>query len=392
MTGLCADGGGAAVAARRACSDARCTMEALVAADPDRCSLVGAARRCSLFPLVGGKFYLQLVAKIMIIAIFAMSLDLLVGFTGLVSLGHAAFFGLGAYALCCCRRSTQAANLWLSLPAAIARGGAGGARHRRAGAAHVGHLFHHGDARRSRRCSIYYATTPKSARRLRRHLHLRQARRRDLRLDARSTSAAAVQFYYVVLVAVLLVTYVLLRVVLALARSAVRCAASAPTSSACARSASRPSATSSRASCWPARSPGSPGYLGGGAVRLRQSRPARLAAVRQRADDGDPRRHGHALRPDPRRLRPGAAAGFPRRSHQALAAAAWASSSSSRCWCCRKDWAAWRSCPGVAPACPRWSTAMAEPVLRVVQLSQALRRPRRGGRRLARLHARQCMR
>jgi branched-chain amino acid transport system permease protein len=52
-----------------------------------------------LFPALADRFYLQLVSKIMIMAIFAMSLDLLVGFTGLVSLGHAAFFGLGAYAL-----------------------------------------------------------------------------------------------------------------------------------------------------------------------------------------------------------------------------------------------------------------------------------------------------
>ena len=35
----------------------------------------------------------------MILAIFAMSLDLLQGVTGLVSLGHAAFFGLAGYAL-----------------------------------------------------------------------------------------------------------------------------------------------------------------------------------------------------------------------------------------------------------------------------------------------------
>jgi branched-chain amino acid transport system permease protein len=73
-----------------------------------------------LFPLVGGAFYLQLLAKIMILAIFAMSLDLLVGFTGLVSLGHAAFFGLGAYALMLLSPDYQAASLWVSLPVAIA--------------------------------------------------------------------------------------------------------------------------------------------------------------------------------------------------------------------------------------------------------------------------------
>jgi branched-chain amino acid transport system permease protein len=53
----------------------------------------------ALFPLVGSGFYVELVAKVMILAIFALSLDLLVGYTGLVSFGHAAFFGIGAYTL-----------------------------------------------------------------------------------------------------------------------------------------------------------------------------------------------------------------------------------------------------------------------------------------------------
>ena len=42
-------------------------------------------------------FGLELLAEIAIFAVLAMSLDLLAGVTGLVSLGHAAFFGLGAY-------------------------------------------------------------------------------------------------------------------------------------------------------------------------------------------------------------------------------------------------------------------------------------------------------
>ncbi|SVD05498.1 uncharacterized protein METZ01_LOCUS358352, partial [marine metagenome] len=40
----------------------------------------------------------ELLAQIAILAIFAMSLDLIAGYTGLVSLGHAAFYGVGAYA------------------------------------------------------------------------------------------------------------------------------------------------------------------------------------------------------------------------------------------------------------------------------------------------------
>lgn len=49
------------------------------------------------FPHVGGKFYVDLALTTMILAIFALSLELLVGHTGLVSFGHAAFFGIGAY-------------------------------------------------------------------------------------------------------------------------------------------------------------------------------------------------------------------------------------------------------------------------------------------------------
>src|SRR5260370_16735766 len=72
------------------------------------------------FPALAERFYLQLVSKIMIMAIFAMSLNLLVGCTGLVSLGHAAFFGVGAYTLMLLSPQYTAASLWLSLPAALA--------------------------------------------------------------------------------------------------------------------------------------------------------------------------------------------------------------------------------------------------------------------------------
>ncbi len=41
--------------------------------------------------------YLQLASQIAIAALFALSLDLILGYAGIVSLGHAAFFGLGAY-------------------------------------------------------------------------------------------------------------------------------------------------------------------------------------------------------------------------------------------------------------------------------------------------------
>jgi len=75
------------------------------------------------FPWTGTPFYTELVTKIMIMAIFALSLDLLVGYTGLVSFGHAAFFGIGAYTLALLAPKGVPANLWLTLPAAIAAAG-----------------------------------------------------------------------------------------------------------------------------------------------------------------------------------------------------------------------------------------------------------------------------
>ena len=49
-------------------------------------------------PFVATPQYLVLASQIAITALFAVSLDLILGYAGVVSLGHAAFFGLGAYA------------------------------------------------------------------------------------------------------------------------------------------------------------------------------------------------------------------------------------------------------------------------------------------------------
>ena len=72
-----------------------------------------------VFPWVGSEFYLQMVTRMMILAIFAMSLDLLQGVTGLVSLGHAAYFGLAGYALAFMTPQDAPVSLWWSLPAAV---------------------------------------------------------------------------------------------------------------------------------------------------------------------------------------------------------------------------------------------------------------------------------
>jgi len=73
----------------------------------------------ALYPLVAGKFGVDLVTKIMVYAVFALSLELLVGAAGLVSLGHAAFLGIGAYVTVMATGDGGGASaLWL-LPAAM---------------------------------------------------------------------------------------------------------------------------------------------------------------------------------------------------------------------------------------------------------------------------------
>jgi len=50
-----------------------------------------------VLPWVLSKFYLHLASTILIMALFATSFNLILGYTGITSFGHAAFFGIGAY-------------------------------------------------------------------------------------------------------------------------------------------------------------------------------------------------------------------------------------------------------------------------------------------------------
>jgi branched-chain amino acid transport system permease protein len=83
-------------------------------------AVVAALAALALLPLFGEKFTIQIFTKIMIMAILAMSLDLLLGYTGLVSFGHAAFYGAAAYALALLTPQYQAASFWTSFPLSIA--------------------------------------------------------------------------------------------------------------------------------------------------------------------------------------------------------------------------------------------------------------------------------
>ncbi len=61
-------------------------------------------------------FFIEKLTLILIMALFAVSLDLLVGVVGLTSLGHALFFGLGAYTLALASPDFSAPSLWWMLP------------------------------------------------------------------------------------------------------------------------------------------------------------------------------------------------------------------------------------------------------------------------------------
>jgi branched-chain amino acid transport system permease protein len=65
------------------------------------------------------KYYIELLSKVMIMAIFALSLQLLIGYTGLVSLGHAAYFAMAAYATAMLAPQSGPGNGWLLLLGAV---------------------------------------------------------------------------------------------------------------------------------------------------------------------------------------------------------------------------------------------------------------------------------
>jgi len=77
-------------------------------------------------PFILSSYHLELASKMLIFALFAMSLDLLLGYAGLASLGHAAFFGAAAYTtgLLLVRAQVQA---WIAVPAGLIAAAAVGA-------------------------------------------------------------------------------------------------------------------------------------------------------------------------------------------------------------------------------------------------------------------------
>jgi branched-chain amino acid transport system permease protein len=66
-------------------------------------------------PLVLSEFWRRFLTEILIWGLLAMSSDILIGYTGMVSFGHSAFFGLGMYGAAAALLMVKPPNLWLAI-------------------------------------------------------------------------------------------------------------------------------------------------------------------------------------------------------------------------------------------------------------------------------------
>jgi branched-chain amino acid transport system permease protein len=72
----------------------------------------------ALLPLAGSRYSVDLATQVLIYCLFALSLNVLIGYTGNISVGHAAYFAIGGYA-CAVLLTTYHWPLVLALPAAV---------------------------------------------------------------------------------------------------------------------------------------------------------------------------------------------------------------------------------------------------------------------------------
>ncbi|MGH7326421.1 MAG: branched-chain amino acid ABC transporter permease [Candidatus Rokuibacteriota bacterium] len=86
-------------------------------------AVAAAALALILLPLALTSYQLGLLTKMLIFAMFAMSLNLVLGYAGLPSLGHAAYFGVGAYTVALLALRVVD-NLWINFGAGVLAAGA----------------------------------------------------------------------------------------------------------------------------------------------------------------------------------------------------------------------------------------------------------------------------
>lgn len=80
---------------------------------------LGLAAAAAALPFFVPAYYVQFATKVLIMGQLAVALNLVVGFGGLVSLCHAAFFGLAGYGLALLTPAHGPASLWLTLPVCV---------------------------------------------------------------------------------------------------------------------------------------------------------------------------------------------------------------------------------------------------------------------------------
>jgi branched-chain amino acid transport system permease protein len=74
----------------------------------------------AIAPLVLPDFWRRFLTEILIWGLLAMSSDLLIGYTGMISFGHSAFFGLGMYGAAAALLTISPPNLWLAAASGVA--------------------------------------------------------------------------------------------------------------------------------------------------------------------------------------------------------------------------------------------------------------------------------
>jgi branched-chain amino acid transport system permease protein len=91
----------------------------IVASRTGQCLLAMAALAIASMPLWASAWHMQLASTALVASLFALSLQVLVGATGLVSLAQGGFFGLGAYTV----YLLGSPPIWITLPVAMAAAG-----------------------------------------------------------------------------------------------------------------------------------------------------------------------------------------------------------------------------------------------------------------------------
>src|SRR4051794_21228264 len=111
--GLSGDGGDLALAPARHSGRAGPMMQRSA-------PLIAVLLLAAALPYLAATYYMKFATKVLILGILAMALNLVVGFGGLVSLCHAAFYGIAGYVLAVAAPKYEPASLWLTLPLAVA--------------------------------------------------------------------------------------------------------------------------------------------------------------------------------------------------------------------------------------------------------------------------------